>query len=115
MRLVAAAPLLDTAVREEREDALPAAFSLAQNYPNPFNAATTIRFTLSTRTDVELALYNLTGQKIATLAAGEHPAGTYSFTWDGRDKSGRALATGLYLYRLRAGHRAETRKLTLLR
>ncbi|MEE3258246.1 MAG: FlgD immunoglobulin-like domain containing protein, partial [Candidatus Latescibacterota bacterium] len=115
LALVAAAPPANTAVRETREDALPAIFTLAQNFPNPFNAATTIRFELPERADVELALYNLAGQRIATLATGERPAGTYTLTWDGRDDSGRALASGLYLYRLRSGQTTETRKLTLLR
>jgi hypothetical protein len=64
---------------------------------------------------IELSLYNLRGQRIATLATGARSAGLYSFAWDGRDDSGHALASGVYLYRLRAGQRTDTRKLTLLR
>ena len=115
LAFVAATTPPSTAVREERDKAQPVDFTLAQNFPNPFNSATTIRFTLPDRAAIELSLHNLSGQKIATLATGERPAGLYSFTWDGRDKSGRALASGLYLYRLRTDNRTETRKLTLLR
>ena len=115
LKFVAATPSPNTAVREEHQDAQPANFTLAPNYPNPFNAATTIRLALPVRTDIELVIYNLSGQKIATLASGERSAGIHSFIWDGRDESGRALASGLYLYRLRAGHHTATRKLTLLR
>jgi len=73
---------------EQREDPRPANFALAQNFPNPFNAATTIRFALADRAQIELSLYNLRGQRIATLATGERSAGLYSFAWDGRDDSG---------------------------
>ncbi len=65
--------------------------------------------------EIDLAVYNLTGQKFATLAQGLREAGTYTLRWDGRDDDGRDLATGVYLYRLKAGERVETRKLLLLR
>ena len=64
---------------------------------------------------VELALYNLAGQKVATLVQEVRQASSYAINWDGRDEAGRALATGMYFYRLRAGERVETRKLMLLR
>ncbi len=60
-------------------------------------------------------VYDLVGQKAATLAQGRREAGTYSLTWDGRDDDGRDLASGVYLYRLQAGSQVETRKLLLLR
>ena len=94
---------------------LPREFSLAQNYPNPFNPATTIRFDLPRSEEIGLAVYNLTGQKVATLVHGLREAGAYTLRWDGRDDDGRELASGVYLYRLEAGERVETRKLLLLR
>ncbi|NKB65855.1 MAG: T9SS type A sorting domain-containing protein [Candidatus Latescibacteria bacterium] len=116
IRLVTAASSAasNTAV-EERADGGPGTFALAQNYPNPFNSGTTIRFSLPTAAPVELELFNLAGQKVATLAQGLRPAGSYTLGWDGRDEEGRELASGLYLYRLQAGQRVETRKLLLLR
>jgi len=64
---------------------------------------------------VELALYNLAGQKVVTLANGYREAGRHTARWDGRDDQGRALASGVYLYRLQAGAQVETRKLLLVR
>ena len=104
------------AVLEEHTATLPQIFALAQNYPNPFNSNTVIRFALPTRADVNLALYNLAGQKVATLVSGPRQAGTYTLHWDGRDPQGRTPASGVYLYRLRTDQgQVETRKLVLLR
>ena len=63
---------------------------------------------------VELAVFNLTGQRVATLVDGVRNAGTYTVGWDGRDNSGRGLASGIYLYRLRTGQQVQSRKLLLL-
>ena len=104
-----------TAVLEEQDEAVvPTAFSLAQNYPNPFNSSTVIRFALPRSGPVELALYNLVGQKVVTLVDGMRAAGSYTVHWDGRDDAGNALASGVYLYRLQAGGQVETRKLVLV-
>ena len=106
-----------TAVGEELDTKLPSAFLLSQNYPNPFNSATTIRFALPVNEEVELAIFNLVGQQVTTLVQGVWEAGTYTVRWDGRDDNGRELASGVYLYRLRAGDRkqVEIRKLLLVR
>ena len=103
-----------TAVLETFEPHLPRQFALDQNYPNPFNSGTVIRFALPEARSVELAVFNLSGQKVATLAQGVREAGQYSVRWDGRDDRRRSLASGVYFYRLRAGDRVETRKLLLL-
>ena len=107
----------NTAVTETFAASLPQSITLAQNYPNPFNGSTVIRFALPTVSEVELAIFNLTGQQVATLASGERRAGTYTLRWDGRDDDGRALASGVYLYRLRTGdgQQVETRKLLLIK
>jgi len=97
-----------TSVEEEVE--IPATFYLGQNYPNPFNPSTTIRYGLAAQTHVSLEVYNLLGQKVATLVSGEQPAGTHEVVFE--DNS---LSSGLYLYRLQAGQYTETRKLMLLR
>ena len=118
IRLVAAEPPASiTAVTEEHTVTLPQAFILDQNYPNPFNSATVIRFSLPTAADVDLAIFNLAGQRVATLADGVRAAGSYTLRWDGRDDDGRALASGVYLYRLRTGdeQQVETRKLLLMK
>ena len=117
VRLVAARPASspNTAVLEQHQSTSPASFALAQNYPNPFNSGTVIRFNLPQSNEIELAIYNLAGQKVMTLVQGLRQAGTYAINWDGKDERGMILASGVYLYELRAGARIETRKLTLLR
>jgi len=105
-----------TAVVESVDTArLPTSYALDQNFPNPFNSGTVIRFALPSRAATKLAVYNLAGQQVATLAQGVREAGTYSLHWDSRDDNGRPLASGTYLYRLQVGDRVENRKLTLLR
>ena len=88
--------------------------SLTQNYPNPFNSSTTIQFDLARSGEVELAVYNLAGQKVLTLAHGQRKAGAHTLHWDGRSDEGRDLASGVYVYRLQAGDQVDTRKLVLV-
>ena len=103
-----------TAVLEDYTAAPPQSFTLSQNYPNPFNSGTVIRFALPTATPIELVLYNLAGQKVVTLIKGVRETGTYTVRWDGKDGQGRELASGVYLYRIKAGTQVQTRKLSLL-
>lgn len=106
---------LPTAVEEEPPPTLPHQSALRQNYPNPFNSNTVIRFDLPTADEVDLSLYNLAGQKVASLLHGYRSAGTFTLRWDGRGDSERELASGVYLYRLQVPERVETKKLLLLR
>ena len=102
-----------TAIESEAE---PAAFALYPNYPNPFNSGTVLSFSLpEARPSVELAVYDLLGQKLAVLVRGARGPGFHSVEWNGRDESGRALASGSYLYRLQAGRYQAVGKLMLLR
>ena len=103
-----------TAIGAERE-VLPQTTQLAQNFPNPFNNGTTIPFSLARQIEVELSIYNLAGQKVKTLVQAVLGAGNHRVIWDGRDATGAEIATGVYLYRLRAEGRREIRKLLLLR
>jgi hypothetical protein len=97
------------------EGSLPMTFSLSQNYPNPFNATTMIDYHLPQQADIQLALYNVQGQRVAVLVDGQQPAGTYHMAWDGKDTAGRPVASGIYLCHLRAGDFTRTRKMILLR
>ena len=106
--------LTDASAVEEIADNVPERFRLEQNYPNPFNPATVIRYEIPEAGAVSLAIYNLIGQRVATLAEGTRETGAYSVHWDGRDDRGQVLASGVYLYRLQAGTRAETRKMLLI-
>lgn len=104
-----------TSVEESSENNAPRQFILFQNYPNPFNPETTIKYQLPRAANVKLEIFNLLGQRVATLVEKKQPAGYYAVPWNGRDISGRHVASGVYLYRLQAGDFLKVRKLTLLR
>ena len=104
-----------TAIEESGGEALPTDFALAQNYPNPFNPSTAIAYQVGTAAHVELTIYNLAGQKIRTLVDSRLDAARYAARWDGRDQAGANVASGVYLYRMRAGSFEEIRRLTLIR
>lgn len=88
----------------------PESFSLEQNYPNPFNPSTTIRYTLPEKSRVSLTLFNMLGQCLAVLVEGEVEPGSHEVEFDAS-----GLATGVYLYQLRAGAYMETRALMVVR
>jgi FlgD Ig-like domain len=94
---------------------LPPANSLAQNYPNPFNPQTTIAFSIVQRANAHLAIYDVNGALVRTLANEMRAAGAYTLDWNGRDDSGRAVASGVYFYKLIAGSFVQTRKMVLLK
>ena len=83
--------------------ALPDRFDLGVNYPNPFNPSTVIPYQLPVSTHVRLDVFNVLGQRVATLVDGVQPAGYHTARWDATDGAGRAVAAGVYLYRLRGG------------
>jgi hypothetical protein len=89
---------------------LPERFALGQNFPNPFNPSTEIRFRVTETSEVELAVYNIVGQKVKTLARGIFPTG-----WNGEDERGTVLPSGVYFYRLLSGKLAETRKMVMIK
>ena len=91
-------------------DTRPAGLSLSQNSPNPFNPTTTIDFTLPSAGMVRLSVYNLAGQRVATLANGFHTAGGHSVTWDAD-----GFASGVYIYLLQTPTGNAVRRMTLVR
>ncbi len=104
-----------TAVAEIGAGAPPTAWALRPNYPNPFNSTTLICYEVPVAAPVELAVFDLAGQRVATLMAGPQLPGVYAVPWAGRDDGGRALASGVYLCRLAAGSFVQTRRVLLLK
>ncbi len=94
----------------ETETSQPDKFTLSQNYPNPFNPSTNINFTLPKTTDVQLTVYSMLGQKVATLVNSTLTAGEHSVSWDAQD-----MASGLYIYRIEAGDFSQTKKMILMK
>jgi hypothetical protein len=101
-------------VREE-QNPTPQVFKLFQNYPNPFNPSTTIQYQLKVSSKVELSVYNLLGQQIRKLVNSSQPAGNYQMEWDGMDETGKAVASGVYIYRIKMGNVQQSRRMILLR
>ena len=104
----------ETAIAEA-EGVVPAEFALSQNFPNPFNSSTTIAFQLALASQVELAIYSISGQRVRTLISGSLPAGHHRLQWDGHNDRDEPVASGAYLYQLSAGDFVATRQLTLLK
>lgn len=90
--------------------------ALYENYPNPFNPDTWILYDVAgpDAQHVILTVYNLLGQRIATLVDQIRQPGRYRVHWDGRDLAGNRVASGVYLYRLEIGPRNLTRRMLLL-
>ena len=85
-------------------------FRLLQNFPNPFNPATTIRFVLPQTSNVRLSIVNTLGEEVENLVNQSMPMGVHAVVWD----ASRA-PSGVYFFRIQAGHFVETRKMVLLR
>lgn len=95
--------------------ALPVRYELAQSRPNPTTGRADIAYALPKDSKVALRVYNISGQLVRELVNGNQQAGWKSISWDGRDSRGRALASGVYFYRLEAGPYTATRKLVVVR
>lgn len=98
-----------TMVSNENEENV-TGFELSQNYPNPFNPSTNINFTLPIASDVQLTVFNLLGQKVATLVSERRAAGNHTVRFDAR-----SLSSGIYFYQLQAGEFNLQRKMTLIK
>jgi hypothetical protein len=85
-------PALDTALD----------FALQQNYPNPFNPVTSITFHLPVTARVTLKIFDLLGREVRALLENENIRGTFTAHWDGRNRQGKLLSSGVYLYKLQA-------------
>lgn len=99
---------------------VPETFSLKQNYPNPFNPTTKIEFSLPVAAKVELRIYNILGQQVASLINDQRSAGNHSVLWDANDSNGMKLSSGIYFYMLKASsvdgnEFQEIRKMVLLK
>lgn len=98
----------------------PEAYGLGQNYPNPFNPSTTIKFAVAKAAFTDIAVYDMLGRRVSTLASEDLKPGTYSVTWNGTDNSGATVASGVYYVRMAANSAdgvnfAQVQKLLLMK
>ena len=108
-------PAAEVIVRQSRGPVLPQALALEQNYPNPFNPGTTIRWDLAEAGHVSLSVYDVTGRRVRRLAQGWHAAGRYVSRWDGRDRDGVELGSGVYFVELLFRDFRKVRRMALMR
>ncbi|MCH8305414.1 MAG: T9SS type A sorting domain-containing protein, partial [Candidatus Marinimicrobia bacterium] len=99
----------------DNEGLIPLEYSLANNYPNPFNPQTTISYGLPRQSDLTLIIYNIMGQEIMRWDEQNIPPGFYRKTWNGRNKFGVPVVSGVYFYRIQAGDFVKTKKMVLLK
>ncbi len=104
-----------TDVTDDENDNRPRSFALHQNYPNPFNPTTAIEYTLRSRADVTITVFDILGRKVKTIFDQTMAAGTYTTYWDGTDINNNAVATGVYFYQIKAGDFIDTKKMLLLK
>ncbi len=90
-------------------------FALYPNYPNPFNPETRIRFQLAKHSNVKLMIYDILGRKVRTLVSNKMDAGHHVVNWDGLNDEGASVASGMYVYRIKADDFIAHRKMLLVR
>nr|MCI0596913.1 T9SS type A sorting domain-containing protein [candidate division Zixibacteria bacterium] len=97
------------------ETVIPLQFSLGQNYPNPFNPTTTISFSLPIAEKVRLKIYNILGQEVRSLLDEDKPAGIHQVMWDGNDRNGLQVSSGLYFYKIQTPSYREVKRMIFLK
>ena len=96
-------------------DKAPRTYALEQNYPNPFNPTTTINFSVPKTGIVNVSVYNEIGQLVKVLANDNYIPGTYQITWNGTNRAGNGVASGVYFYRFTAKDYVSTMKMVFLK
>lgn len=94
---------------------LPREFALYSNYPNPFNSSTTIRFDIPEETHVTIEIFDLLGRQVGILTDENKIPGFYELLWNGKDKNGKILPSGVYFYAITAGQFHRLHKMLLVK
>lgn len=99
----------------ETEETTPMTFHLYENYPNPFNPSTKVVFDLPKTEQVNVAVYNILGQKVRVLASKKFTAGKHALRWDGKDDHGKAMSSGIYFLKFQSDSYSATQKMVLMK
>jgi hypothetical protein len=108
-------PILADLTKQTTGEIISLTTELLGNFPNPFNPETTIRFSLSETTIVQIDIYNIRGQKVRTLVNDEYPAGIHNILWKGTDNYGRNMASGIYFYRFSTPDITQIQRMLLMK
>ena len=100
---------------QDNIETLPLRYALEQNYPNPFNPYTTIKYEIPHDGRVNIDVFNILGQKVTTLVDENKIAGHHTILWNGLNSAGRAVASGVYFYRLKSRDYSDIKKMTMLK
>jgi len=104
-----------SSIEEDRIHLNSQTFRLNQNFPNPFNPTTTISYEIPVNAKIRLAVFDIRGQEIVTLAEGYKRMGHYQLQWSGLNHAGQSVSTGVYFCRLITGDTQQTIKMLYLR
>jgi len=107
--------LMITNIEDKYTFTIPEEFKLYNNFPNPFNSDTIILYEIPKSNSVKLTIYNPLGQRVRTLLNKWQTAGRYQLIWDGKDDKGQSVASGVYIYQIKAGDFVKARKKVLMR
>ena len=99
----------------DESEITPIQFALHQNYPNPFNPETNIQFDIAENSRVQVSVFNLVGQKVASLINNQMDAGVYHVRWSGLNDKGEPLPSGMYFYEMKTDHYHSVKKLVLVK
>lgn len=94
---------------------IPQQYRLLNNYPNPFNPFTTIIFEIPKEEYISLQVFNINGELIKTISQGEFNGGRHEMNWDGKDEYGNQVVSGIYFYKMRAGHFEKVQRMIMLK
>ncbi|MDD2890263.1 MAG: T9SS type A sorting domain-containing protein [bacterium] len=106
---------IDTLGIEESNKPTISTYSLSNCLPNPFTRNTEIKYFVPTNSFITVKIFNLSGQEVTSLVNKEQNSGSYAINWNGKDKNGKLLPTGMYLYQLKSGSFSETKKMVLMK
>lgn len=93
----------------------PSATGIQSVYPNPFQATCRVTFSTAAKSDVNLSIYNLRGQKVCSIADGDFAKGTHTLVWNGSDSYGKPVANGVYILKMSSGSTIQTKKITIIK
>ena len=93
----------------------PKDYKLYNNFPNPFNPSTKIAFELPKASHVTLTIYDVLGREVAQIADQSYPAGYSEITWNGINRNGQQISSGVYFYRITAGNWSKVMKMMMVK
>ncbi|MDD5529773.1 MAG: T9SS type A sorting domain-containing protein [bacterium] len=106
---------IDTLGVEESNKPTISIYGLSSCSPNPFTRNTEIKYSIPATGHITVKIFNLSGQEVANLVNKEQNSGSYTINWNGKDKNGKLVPTGMYLYQLKSGNFSETKKMVLMK